>query len=111
MTKVKFKLRSYKKEIKVKNEFDNVPEAIEDALRHCEALCNSEEKDITEFETREQGLEELKKLINTYYHYQHFSRNRYEIVLHTLEEEYYDEDLKEWCNTGFYDTVSNWKQA
>jgi hypothetical protein len=110
MTKVRFNLRSYKKEITVKDGFDTVPEAIEDALRHCEALCDSEEKDIAEFETREQGLEELKKLVNTYCHYQHFSRNRYEILLHTLEEEYYDEDFEEWCTTGWYDTVSNWKE-
>lgn len=110
MTKVRFNLRSYGKEIEVKDGFDTVPEAIEDALRHCEALCDSSENDIATFETREEGLKELKKLVNTYCHYQHFSWNRYDILLHTLEEEYYDEDFEEWCSAGFYDTVSNWKE-
>ena len=87
-----------------------MPEAIEDALCHCEALCDSEEKDITVFQTREEGLKALEKLTNTYRHYQHFSKNRYEILLHTLEEEYYDEDFEEWCFAGFYDTVSNWEE-
>lgn len=67
-------------------------------------------KEITVFGTREEGLNALEKLTNTYYHYQHFSsKNRYEILLHALEEEYWDEDFEEWCFSGDYDTISNWE--
>ena len=107
--KTRFILKKYEKELTEKDGFDSVPEAIEHALKHCEALSNSYCEDIATFDTREEGLKVLEQLINKYYHYRHFSRNRYTILLHTLEEEYFDEDFDEWCFSGDYDTISNWE--
>ena len=74
MSKVRFILKSYTKEIEVKDEFDTVEDAIENALQHGKTLCNYVENNIAVFTTKEEGLNALEMLTNTYRHYPHFQK-------------------------------------
>lgn len=105
MSKIRFNLRSYTKEIEIKDGFDTIEDAIKDALQHCETLCNCVENNIAVFETREEGLNALEMLTNTYCHYPHFPKNKYEILIHILQEEHYDEDLEKWCVVGNFEII------